>query len=59
MAFMEKYLNKMIECPETRKSKYLEGFLTIVNEDQFNKLKKESEKLSRPNKLSQMTTITG
>ncbi len=40
---MEQFLNKLLKQPELRNSKFIEGFLGMVNEDLFNKLKKEGE----------------
>lgn len=56
---MEKYLNKILKSPELRRSKYLEGFLTIAQDDAFNKLKKEGDKSVKPTKLPQMITKNG
>ncbi|KAL4500560.1 hypothetical protein ABPG72_002984 [Tetrahymena utriculariae] len=59
MAFMEKYLNKILKSPELKRSKFVEGFLTLTQEDAFSKLKKDGDKLVKQTKINQMITQNG
>ncbi len=51
MYYLQEFLNSVCQHPELRASPYLEAFLTIVKESDFEKAKKEFDKIVNPNHI--------
>ncbi|EGR34144.1 PX domain protein [Ichthyophthirius multifiliis] len=59
MAFMQQFLNKIFKSPELKNSKYIEGFLGMVSDEQFKQLQKESERLNKLQRVQNLENLNG
>lgn len=59
MAFSERFLNKLLKCPELRACKFVEAFLKIQDPKEFSKIMKEAEKVQKVTRIDKQQSIAG
>ncbi|KRX10816.1 Phox homologous domain [Pseudocohnilembus persalinus] len=59
LSILEKFLQKLVKCPELKGCPYIQRFLETTNEKEFKNLIREMEKVKEVHKLEEIRSIDG